>query len=158
MLPFDTQSTNKSTDHTSSFPSTAVSFPSSSPGSSALVSPAAPSSEKTAVNSFKYVNVALPESKSEDVFPNHLLFSCDIQCIHSIKYSLQESKEYKQFDLDKLDVILSPSSTLTIQCIFLLNGIENVLEFPFWVLKPLNKVSVHGVASCCLHCIIGHAE
>lgn len=144
MLPFDSQSNSSSInadDALSNYSSTAVISFQSSPSATATVQPVPVPPENPVLNSKKSVNVTIPEAKSEGILPNRVLFSCDIQCTHSIQYKLRDKQEYKQYDLDKLDVILNPCGSITVQCIFLLNGIEGILEYPTWINNPLNIVS-----------------
>ncbi|GAN08081.1 hypothetical protein MAM1_0188c07588 [Mucor ambiguus] len=102
------------------------------------------------IKSVKQVNVSISESKSTNIIAT--AFSCEATCLHQLTYKLQHRDEdYRQFDLDKLDVVLNPSGVLKIQCTILLNGLEGSLDYPSWLqvifdnvmqkcrFKPANK-------------------
>ncbi|KAK4518604.1 uncharacterized protein ATC70_008823 [Mucor velutinosus] len=81
--------------------------------------------------SVKHVNVSIPESKSTNIMTT--VFSCEATCLHHLTYRLQNRhKDYRQFELDKLDIVLSPSGVLNIQFTLLLNGLEDSLDYPSW--------------------------
>ncbi|KAL9549254.1 hypothetical protein MBANPS3_005293 [Mucor bainieri] len=84
------------------------------------------------IKSVKQVNVSVPESKSMNIMTT--AFSCEATCLHHLTYKLQHRDEdYRQFDLDKLDIVLNPSGILNIQCTLLLNGLEGSLDYPSWL-------------------------
>ncbi|KAG2194624.1 hypothetical protein INT46_000086 [Mucor plumbeus] len=103
-----------------------------------------PSKEQTKSNiniikATKQVNISIPGSRNANILPT--LFSCEATCIHYLTYKLQnEQQNYKQFDLDKLDVVLNSTGVLDIKCIFLLNGLKDSLEYPSWLQLILNAV------------------
>ncbi|KAL0141463.1 hypothetical protein V8B55DRAFT_1489490 [Mucor lusitanicus] len=83
------------------------------------------------IKSAKQVNASMPESKSMNIMTT--AFSCEATCLHHLTYKLQNRDEdYRQFDLDKLDIVLNPSGVLKIQCTLLLNGLEGSLDYPSW--------------------------
>ncbi|KAL7328718.1 hypothetical protein PS15p_206947 [Mucor circinelloides] len=96
-------------------------------------------SKIVSIKSVKQVNVSIPETKSIHVLPT--VFSCEAACINHLEYKLQNRDEsYRQFDLDKLDIVLNPTGVLKMQCTFLLNGLEGSLDHPSWFHVILNKV------------------
>jgi hypothetical protein len=103
-----------------------------------------PSKEQTKSNiniikATKQVNISIPGSRNANILPT--LFSCEATCIHYLTYKLQnEQQNYRQFDLDKLDVVLNPTGVLDIKCVFLLNGLEDSLEYPSWLQLILSAV------------------
>ncbi|KAI9483292.1 MAG: hypothetical protein EXX96DRAFT_536648 [Benjaminiella poitrasii] len=97
--------------------------------------------EMKEINITKQVEMIIPESKSSNLFSS-LSFSCQVTCTHYLNYRLyiEEDIHYSFADLNKLDIILGSNGSLDIQCSFLLNGLDNVLEYPTWFQRPLNKV------------------
>ncbi|KAI8054976.1 uncharacterized protein B0P05DRAFT_291580 [Gilbertella persicaria] len=67
----------------------------------------------------------------------HLAFTCDVTCIQHLSYTLAD--QYELIELDKLDVILN-TRLLEIRCIFMLNGLDHLLDSPAWIQQPLNEV------------------
>lgn len=86
----------------------------------------------TSIKSVKLANASMPESKSMNIMTT--AFSCEATCHHHLIYKLQNRDEdYRQFDLDKLDIVLNPSGVLKVQCTLLLNGLEGSLDYPSWL-------------------------
>lgn len=119
-------------------------FPSSSTLFTANTFIPTPSKEQTksninSIKSTKQVNISISGPRNPNILST--LFSCEATCIHYLTYKLQNKQDsYRQFDLDKLDVVLNPTGILNIKCIFLLNGLENSLEHPPWLQVVLNVV------------------
>lgn len=67
-------------------------------------------------------------------------FSCEATCLHHLTYKLQhQDEDYRQFDVDKLDIVLGPSGALDIRCTLLLNGLEGSLDYPSWFQAIFNN-------------------
>ncbi|CEP12453.1 hypothetical protein [Parasitella parasitica] len=120
-----------------------ISFPSSSLLTSNTFIPTPPKefsrSKISSVHSTKQVELSIPETKSNAVLSTP--FSCDATCTHYSTYHLQIRQEsYRQFDLDKLDVVLNPTGVLDVQCILLLNNLKDKLDYPSWLQVVLDKV------------------
>ncbi|KAI7907973.1 uncharacterized protein BX663DRAFT_492593 [Cokeromyces recurvatus] len=91
------------------------------------------------VKTTKSIEMLIPESKSNSLLPT-VLFACQVTCIHYLSYYVYLKEEEPSVDMNKLDIILASNGSIHIQCSFLLNGLENVLEYPLWFQTPLNKV------------------
>ncbi|KAI8638593.1 hypothetical protein BD408DRAFT_16490 [Parasitella parasitica] len=120
-----------------------ISFPSSSLLTANTFIPTPPKefsrSKISSIHSTKQVDLSIPESKSSALLSTP--FSCDATCTHYSTYHLQNRQEsYRQFDLDKLDVVLNPSGVLNVQCILLLNNLKDKLDHPPWFQIILDKV------------------
>jgi hypothetical protein len=95
-----------------------------------------------------------PDSKSKSDMlldgdlPYEYPFSCEGTCTQHISYKLLSSipiADYKQFDLDKLDIVLNSESTFIIQVDCTLNGLDT-LEYPSWIEESLNKVGIINIS------------
>lgn len=90
------------------------------------------------IKSVKQVNVSVPETKSTHIMTT--AFSCEATCLHHLTYKLQhQDEDYRQFDVDKLDIVLGPSGALDIRCTLLLNGLEGSLDYPSWFQAIFNN-------------------
>jgi hypothetical protein len=87
----------------------------------------------------RQTNASVPKDKSAHLLSS-LRFACSITSNQYLSYQLQQSDPPCYEELDKLDVVLPPNSSLLIHCKFLLNGLE-VLESPLnWIKDTLNEV------------------
>lgn len=86
----------------------------------------------------RQTTASIPESKGAHLLSS-LRFSCNIMCNQFLSYKLDQSN-LRVEELDKLDVVLTPNSSILIHCKFLLNGLD-VLEYqPDWIKETLDKV------------------
>jgi hypothetical protein len=92
---------------------------------------------KQEIKRTRQTTVSIPEAKSAHLLSS-LRFGCNITSNQYLSYRLlQPNQRYEE--LDKLDVVLAPNSSLLIHCRFLLNGLD-VLEYPSnWIKDTLDK-------------------
>ena len=84
------------------------------------------------------------ESKSINEEKSLLLgtpFSCELICDQHISYRVNSNYNNKSFELKKLDVVLGESSSLRIEVLCTLNGLDILLD-PTWMMKAVTSVHI----------------